>query len=295
MIRGFGLMFLSLIVSYSPARAGFEWIPAVEQDRIPMTRAQAVYDNSAIDSATAGVPPGMYKGELVINPFPVSNNFVPGTDPFAGEHDHVNRAMMEETGLLGSVALGGGLSTGVRAPAVRPMSAQAQDSAFAMDPYPMLSRQQGDNPARAVESMPLAAPPPRATPVFGTAMSPMMGGEVAPLPGYDVPRTPEQRRAPIDLAMKAKNTAAPAAYTPPAAPSGGFEQAVGFGKDLPLALALSQVIPAHYALSFKDGVDAGSSVSWEGGKAWNEVLRDMLNPLGLRADISGNTVIIRQG
>ncbi|MBN8520455.1 MAG: hypothetical protein J0L77_00970 [Alphaproteobacteria bacterium] len=294
MIRGFGLMFLSLIVSYSPAMAGFEWIPAVEQDRIPLTRAQAVYDNSALASATAGVPPGMYKGELTINPFPVSNNFVPGTDPFAAEHDHVNRAMMEETGLLGSVALGGGLSTGVRAPAVRPMPIQAQDSAFAMDPYPLLSRNKGDDMTRKVESMPLA-PLPSSAPVTGTGMSPMMGGEVAPLPGYDVPRAPEPRRTSADLAMKAQNAPTPVAYTPPAAPSGGFEQAVGFGKDLPLALALSQVIPAHYALSFKDGVDAGSSVSWEGGKAWNEVLRDMLTPLGLRADISGNTVIIRQG
>jgi hypothetical protein len=63
---------------------------------------------------------------------------------------------------------------------------------------------------------------------------------------------------------------------------------------LPLALALSQVIPENYALFFETAVDAEqTSVSWEGGKPWNQVLQDMLAPLGLRAEIQPNLVMIR--
>jgi hypothetical protein len=54
----------------SPALAGFEWVPAVETDRVPMTRADAVYDNSfnMAPPVLGGAPQGMIKGELVINP-----------------------------------------------------------------------------------------------------------------------------------------------------------------------------------------------------------------------------------
>lgn len=272
----------------SPALAGFEWVPAVETDRVPMTRADAVYDNSfnMAPPVLGGAPQGMIKGELVINPYPVSANFVPGTDPFTSTSDTVGRAMMEETGLLSPVALGGGQSTGIEAPRMPTMAARAKESAFAMDPYPLVSK--------AVESEPLSAPSVSRAPVAAaTDMSAMPGGDVTPLPGYDhlasahspAPRAPE-KQAPDFM---------PASYTPsPVMPIGAFAEAVGFGRDLPLALALSQVIPPQYALSFNTGVDAGSNVSWEGGKPWNQVLSDMLSPLGLKANINGKTVLIQK-
>ncbi len=275
----FCLSALILLFMATPAFAGFEWVPAAETDRVPMTRAKAVYDNAAF-SSLGNAPQGMVKGELVINPYPVAANFVPGTDPFTSQQDNVSQAMMEETGLLAPVALGGGLSTGVRAPHVSPAVQQAKESAFAMDPYPLLSKN--------VESEPLA---PMA--LSDTGMSAMMGGEVPPLPGYDsvtmatnaAPHIPSARPAYEPSAVMPLSTKASGVYT----------EAVGFRRDLPLALALSQVIPTHYALSFNTGVDAGSNVSWEGGKPWNQVLNDMLTPLGLRADISGKTVSIRKG
>lgn len=278
----------------SPAMAGFEWVPAVETDRVPMTRADAVYDNSfhMAPPVLGGAPQGMTKGELVINPYPVSANFVPGTDPFTSTNDTVGRAMMEETGLLSPVALGGGQSTGIEAPRMPTMAARAKESAFAMDPYPLVSK--------AVESEPLSAPPVARAPVppvpGSTDMSAMPGGEVSPLPGYDhlasavpaAPRMPE----------KQTDDFVPASYTPspvmPVSQGGAFAEAVGFGRDLPLALALSQVIPPQYALSFNTGVDAGSNVSWEGGKPWDQVLSDMLSPLGLKANINGKTVLIQK-
>lgn len=287
-------VFVGTFVS-SPAFAGFEWVPAVETDRVPMTRAEAVYDNS-FDMAPpvlGGAPQGMTKGELVINPYPVSAGYVPGTDPTTSTSDTVARAMMEETGLLSPVALGGGQSTGIEAPTMPSPQAMAKQSAFALDPYPLASK--------AVESEQLAPPsaPAMMPPTqIASGMSAMPGGEVAPLPGYDRLVTPA-RPAAMPPMMPPVTDAPVSSYTPsPVMPVGvgnsDYAEAVGFGRDLPLALALSQVVPPQYALSFNTGVDAGSSVSWEGGKPWNQVLTNMLQPLGLKAHISGKTVVIQK-
>lgn len=66
----------------------------------------------------------------------------------------------------------------------------------------------------------------------------------------------------------------------------------GFGADIPLAVALSQVVPPQYAYSFGNGVNPGDLVSWNGGKPWNEVLDEMVTPLGIETSIQGNTLKI---
>lgn len=102
-----------------------------------------------------------------------------------------------------------------------------------------------------------------------SGLTPMIGAEPAPLPGAEH-LLPQQK---------------------PKASS--YPEAVGFGRDLPLALALSQVIPSDYVHSFAKDVDAGASVSWEGGQPWDEVLNTMLAPQSLTAVIQGNQVIIQ--
>lgn len=72
-----------------------------------------------------------------------------------------------------------------------------------------------------------------------------------------------------------------------------FAKIEGFGSDLPLALALSQVLPSGFDHSFALGVDPDTTVSWKGGKAWNNVLQDMLRSHGLTADIKSDTVTIQ--
>ncbi len=66
----------------------------------------------------------------------------------------------------------------------------------------------------------------------------------------------------------------------------------GFGNDLPLALAMRQIVPAKYAFSFSSDVNVGASVSWRGGKPWMSVLQETLKPLGLEAHLNGRTVLI---
>ena len=85
----------------------------------------------------------------------------------------------------------------------------------------------------------------------------------------------------------------------PASPDGqgnGYSEAIGFGRDLPLALALSQVVPPEYSYAFGQNVDVGSTVSWQGGKPWNEVLNEMLAPSGMVSIIQDRQVtIVRKG
>lgn len=64
----------------------------------------------------------------------------------------------------------------------------------------------------------------------------------------------------------------------------------GFGADIPLVLALRQIVPPHYAFGFAPGVDQGARVTWNGGKPWNLVLDDALRPLGLGTQITETAV-----
>lgn len=72
-----------------------------------------------------------------------------------------------------------------------------------------------------------------------------------------------------------------------------YEVVDGFGSDMPLALALSQVVPARYAFSFGEGVNPGIRVSWNGGKPWNEVLAEMLAPYNISTEIHQKSVHLK--
>ncbi len=71
-----------------------------------------------------------------------------------------------------------------------------------------------------------------------------------------------------------------------------FNVIEGFGSDMPLALALRQIVPAKYAFLFGKNVNAGAAISWNGGKPWNEVLKDALDPLGVTFEIKGKKIIL---
>lgn len=71
-----------------------------------------------------------------------------------------------------------------------------------------------------------------------------------------------------------------------------FSPLQGFGKDISLALALRQIVPAEYAFGFESGELAGIRISWQGGKPWPAVLSDSLSAVGLQASISGKAVLV---
>jgi len=112
------------------------------------------------------------------------------------------------------------------------------------------------------------------------------------IPAEDVYSTSVEE---VALAPPPRKPNVPPMVDSPIPLTASYTDAIGFGKELPLALALSQVVPAGYSYSFAQNVDAGATVSWEGGKPWNEVLNDMLAPSGMKAVIRSNQVVIQNG
>ena len=135
--------------------------------------------------------------------------------------------------------------------------------------------------------------------------------ELTPIPGAPAPAalsTPPATITPVEALPAPALSAAPAIErenetlpTPSPeilaapAPSGPFADVMGFGADIPLALALGQIVPAEFAYSFASNVNPGLKISWDGGKPWNEVLNEALAPHNLRADVAGTAVVVRQG
>ena len=68
--------------------------------------------------------------------------------------------------------------------------------------------------------------------------------------------------------------------------------AEGFGKGVPLKVALLQILPPTLTTQFSQGVDAEQIVDWSGGKPWQAVLHDVVQPLHLRATVGASTVRI---
>lgn len=120
------------------------------------------------------------------------------------------------------------------------------------------------------------------------------GGPVSllPEPTNDtaaLPRAPQ-----TGIGSLAPRQATPVAVQSAPQTNSSYEMAVGFGKNLPLVTALRQVVPADYTYIVDDSIPMSATVSWDGGRPWNEVLNDMVTPLNLQTRISGNRVSIMQ-
>jgi hypothetical protein len=68
----------------------------------------------------------------------------------------------------------------------------------------------------------------------------------------------------------------------------------GFGHDVPLEFAVRQVVPPRMRVTYGESVDRQIRVSWDGGKAWDEVLRGVVAPLGLHFVMSPTAVRITE-
>ncbi|MBU6235866.1 MAG: TcpQ domain-containing protein [Alphaproteobacteria bacterium] len=107
-------------------------------------------------------------------------------------------------------------------------------------------------------------------------------------------------RAPQETAGSGQPTSLYALASQPAQPTSemsaagynDYSVAEGFGRDLPLVMAIRQIVPSSYGFVFDDGIDVNSHVSWQGGKPWDIVLQETLSPLNLGATIRGNVVTI---
>lgn len=168
---------------------------------------------------------------------------------------------------------------------------------------------QAGNPVRTMPDGPASA-----APIYGNGMTndPITWNQGANAPQNNAPRGPQNimpaetvslypqpagmaTTAPMPVAPVVTSAAASNNMMAPApAPVGMglYEMAEGFGRDLPLVMAIRQIVPAQYGFVFDQGIDTNTKVSWQGGQPWDVVLQNTLAPAGLTAKINGNVVSI---
>ncbi|MDR3450762.1 MAG: TcpQ domain-containing protein [Alphaproteobacteria bacterium] len=111
----------------------------------------------------------------------------------------------------------------------------------------------------------------------------------APFPAQMQPASPAL--APLPITPPAASLPVPAAMPAPAQAS---SDAVveGFASQVPLSIALRQILPVGYNYVIEANVDAATLVSYKGGQGWHTTLSDMLAPAGLVARQQGRNVTV---
>ena len=247
---------LILPAMHSPARAGFEWTPPPRA--LPKAAAETAEELPPVSAAPA----------LPVESTPL------GAMPVANNDDAVAAARAEAAA---QAAMNEGSSAS--APPSDPWAEQVGDEetmpVLSEDPMGRIAAP-GTPVPRGPSDEPVIMPRHTAMQVAAPVPPPSM-----PVDPATVPPSPFMKAAPMPVMAM---SAAP-----------GFTDTVGFGRDIPLALALQQIVPAGYSFAFTGGADAGKRVSWEGGRPWNIVLADALAPHGMVPAIAGNTVWISIG
>lgn len=76
-----------------------------------------------------------------------------------------------------------------------------------------------------------------------------------------------------------------------------FEDLPGFAREVPLHEALTQIVPRNYTVRSR-GLESiqATIVSWQGGKGWNQVLKEVLDQVpALQAEIDTSSKIVTFG
>ena len=135
-------------------------------------------------------------------------------------------------------------------------------------PMPVVPHQQSNIP-------PLRPSQPQQTPIISSAPQVM----------------PSQATPPQAIRWNPQIQTQTAPIVAPSSPN-QFEMAIGFGNDLPLMAVLDQIIPDNYTYNIDPNLAVGQKVTWQGGRAWPDVLDNALAPLGYQASIQGTQVQI---
>lgn len=181
-------------------------------------------------------------------------------------------------------------------PPVKPVAAPAAPADGALMPeMPAMPR---DHVEAIDMTAAVTAAPAAPVPAYVPANAPSIPASPLLQPTPQIPSNPfpvaasaePAPRTPSQIPEADTVSSAPLMTNPAATSSSGYEQAEGFGSDIPLALAMRQIVPAQYAYVFSGNVDQGTRVTWNGGKPWDEVLADAIRPQGLDLSVSGQTV-----
>lgn len=139
------------------------------------------------------------------------------------------------------------------------------------------------------------------TPVVSAGRPTPVAARSAPTPPPPAQAAPAYKPLPLDVfndLLTAERVARPGNTTkrqPKATttPAQHFAVAEGFGKQVPLAFATRQIVPFNVDVAFEGNVDTQARVNWQGGRPWNEALRQAIAPLGLKLTASEKKATIR--
>jgi hypothetical protein len=135
-------------------------------------------------------------------------------------------------------------------------------------------------PASGTYGSPISSPP-VATNVPEIVSPVVITGNAQPQPRPSL-QTNSPAKEKVDLAT--------ATISVPAPSDTGVIQ--GFASQIPLPLALRQILPAGYSFSIDQDVSMDTSVSYSGGKSWRETLQEVLAPIGLVGREQGTTYTV---
>jgi hypothetical protein len=216
-------------------------------------------------------------------------------------------------GILSSVSI---LALAVATSLTLPATAQAGFEFVAPSGSPSSSAAQSvDNnqaPTAAAPIVPLAPVQSDNLPEPMTAPDQTMNSRSSiPIAQVNVPLTPvitdsdalavdshpfnEARSAPSTMAAPINqviDNLAPTSHMPEPVSSGGNQGDVvqGFGRSVPLAIALQQIVPSSYRYSFEKPINPSMKISWSGGKPWKEIIGDVARSNNMNVDIASNVV-----
>lgn len=135
----------------------------------------------------------------------------------------------------------------------------------------------------------------------GNVVAPVVAPPVAPVVNsiHGAPVMVQTGNAPqAALGGSEVISSAPRTTTSPVVPavSSPSDVVQGFAKQVPLAVALRQLLPPGYGFSVDQNIDLGTLVSFQGGQPWRETMRAALDPVGLVVREQGQMVtIVRAG
>lgn len=268
----------------STAHAGFEWVPSKQKAPVQQVPTNVTIMENApvapVVNETLQTAPT--ENQIIVAPAPVT------VDP-------AEEAMMP---LPGEVIPQQQMQTmTITAPADQPATIQPQElksteteidipalntaDAPSTEPVMLVPQQQSQNAVYVTDETPIVSTPVTTGNKLTIQPFPIMKGG-----NKDAFNDPM-----VQIATKQA--------TPEAEPTNNLAEAdrtdaVGFGNDMPLALAVQQIVPPGYAYSFAQSVNAGQRVSWSGGKAWDLVLKETLEPIGMDIRINGKSVMVVQ-
>lgn len=279
------LSLLTLLSTTSLASAGFVWL---SPDDKPMASSEVPYKPSGEPAEAQAQSVG--RNWTVEETAPVPLAPAPAAEPTALQS--MSDASQQVQTILAPETMSSAPVVAPAATSPEPVVLAASSSLSSVEP----AGTTGMPTAQAmVDSMPsMTAPRSDQTPSMTTSPIPAV---VAPAP--EVAIAPVAASVPAAVVAPVSDNAAVSPITgatlaPETTPVAAAGQVQGFGKQVPLVVALRQLLPQGYTFVRGEGVDLSQSVDWQGGKAWNDVLADAVKPLGLTATLTGDTVVLNR-